>query len=73
MQHEIAKEIENALNQDLKADFPNAPRLGMRPVDKHPETPTSRDRIGKTIEELSALVQDLNTLIVTLGTIKSKL
>jgi hypothetical protein len=75
MQNDIASEIENALNHDLKSDFPNAPRLGLKPVTGNSQnTPaTSRDRIQNTIGELEHLVADLNTLIATLQTIRSKL
>lgn len=61
---EMEKDLGTTLKRDGKMTLGNG----------EPKPPaTSRQRIGNTIEELTALVADLKTLIATLATIRDRL
>jgi hypothetical protein len=67
-ENDFAKEI----HDELVKDFPNA-RLKHAPHPGAKPTETARHRVGVAIEELQALIGDLNTLIAALNTIRDRL
>jgi hypothetical protein len=67
--HEI---LAAALDQDLKADFPNA-RLGVKHPAKADRVPTIEERIGDLRADALQLVEALNAMQSALAIVKSKL